>query len=113
MLKNVTLSEPKRKLPGAHRVGSGVPRGTPPRPPAEPEPVRRFDEYIESNGAELKRKHPDKAAQIDRTVAGFKERNKAGEFHDGTDTMFEFIDAALKPLPKPYKSGKSGPRKGF
>jgi hypothetical protein len=107
----MTLGKPKRKPPGARKVGGGVPRGIPPRPPAGPEPVRSFAEYIESKGAELKREHQDKAAQIDRTVASFKERHKAGDFHDGLDTMLEFIDEALKPLPKPYKSGKRGQRK--
>jgi hypothetical protein len=95
-------------------LGRGVPRGITSRPPSGPEPVRTFDERIESAGAELKRKHPELSIQIDRTVSDFKERHKTpGEFVDWFDTMDEFLRAALRPSPKPYRSGKRGPEKRF
>jgi hypothetical protein len=68
--------------------------------------VDLFERDIVQKGEELKHKHPRKAASIDRAVADFKERNKSGEFRDWEDTMLEFIDAALKPTPRPYRSGK-------
>ena len=44
-------------------------------------------------------------------VVAFKAQYKAGGLYDEADTMLAFIDAALKPLSKPYKSEKRGQRK--
>ncbi len=68
--------------------------------------VDLFEKGLVQKGEELKHKYPHKAASIDMVVADFKERNRAEEFHDWGDTMLEFIDAALKPAPRPHRSGK-------
>jgi hypothetical protein len=63
-----------------------------------------FERDIEKGGVKLQ--VPQKAASIDRAVAEFKERNSAGEFHDWEDTMLEFVDAAMKPAPRPHRNCK-------
>lgn len=94
---------PKRKL-------RGIPlRGLPSGPKDTGEGIG-FDRSIEIEGEKLKRKYPSRAAHIDGVVANFKERNRAGEFHDWLDTMFEFIDATKRPelRKRVNPSGKPG-----
>jgi len=78
-----------------------------PQTNGEPSQGRGFDENIESEGLELKRKDPANAAHIDKVVAEFKERNRAGEFHDWYDTLVEFFNAAERPKPRRPNSGKT------
>jgi hypothetical protein len=88
----------------------GIPlRGLPSGPRGAEEGIG-FDRSIEIEGEKLKQKYPRRAAHIDEVVANFKERNRAGEFHDWLDTMFEFIDAAKLTAPRKRvnPSGKSG-----
>lgn len=68
-----------------------------------------FDRSIELEGDKLRQKYPSLSAHIDGVVADFKERNRAGQFHDWLDTMFEFIDAVGRPAPRKRvnSSGKS------
>ncbi len=84
-------------------------RGLPHGPTGASEGIG-FDRSIELEGEKLRQKYPSLSAHIDGVVADFKERNRAGQFHDWLDTMFEFIDAVGKPPPRKRvnPSGKSG-----
>lgn len=89
----------------------GIPsHGLPSPGPAHTGEGIGFDRSIELEGEKLRLKYPSLSAHIDRVVAEFKERNRAGQFHDWLDTMFEFIDAVGKPAPRKRvnPSGKSG-----
>jgi hypothetical protein len=71
-----------------------------------PNSTSNFDSSIEAEGWKLKEKHPNRAAAIDRAVTDFKERNRAGEFHDWNDTLEEFIRTAARSAPGPPKKVK-------
>ena len=114
MEKRVVLKQNPKRRAKSHsriRVSGGVPKGLVPQMQTKPELMRSFDEFIESKGAKLKRSNPALSAQIDRTVEIFKRRFAAGELFDYADSVDEFINVALRPISKPYRSGKRPPRK--
>jgi hypothetical protein len=114
IVKKIILGRKPQRKTKKHsglKISSGSPRGTLPYPAKDLGPARNFDEIVESKGAELKIQHPESAAQIDRAVEQYKVRYANGELQDWYDTWSEFERDALQPLPQPYKSGKSYPKR--
>jgi hypothetical protein len=68
---------PKRKPKHRGILLRGLPHG----PTGAGEGIG-FDQSIELEGEKLRQKYPNLSAHIDGVVADFKERNRAGQFHD-------------------------------